>query len=175
MLRVFLYQFVYYYECYSKRFSGYNTVRIRSGKWNTNTTEKYKIECRLTQINGKQTNGHTERWCRLGPLCEGPDTAGPCQSAGDWNRTGTETGDPVHTKSNTDPRESTLTIAHQLERMRVWRNGLKKIHTGPMTGLITSCCKYCYYERILRHRGLTFSHFWHANFSNCCGCLTIQE
>lgn len=41
-----------------------------------------------------------------------------CQSAGDWNRTCTETGDPLHTILNTDPRESTLTTGHELERER---------------------------------------------------------
>lgn len=55
------------------------------------------------------------QWRRLGLLFEGPDMAGHCQSAGGWNRTGTWTGDLLHTTLNTDPKESTLTTGHQLQ------------------------------------------------------------
>lgn len=45
--------------------------------------------------------------------------AGHCQSAGGWNRTGTWTGDLLHTTLNTDPKESTLTTGHQLQSVFV--------------------------------------------------------
>lgn len=62
----------------------------------------------------KETDGHTVRRCTLGPLCEGPDRAGRCPTAGGWSRSGSETGGPPRTTLSTDPRGSTPTTGRRL-------------------------------------------------------------